>query len=799
MSQRLSETRVLELGEGVASSYAARLLGDQGADVVKVERPTGSGTRRRGPFPGNDPDPEQSGLFLSLNTNKRGICLDLDSEIGRSELDALLERADILIHDLPPERAHALGIDVGTLSSLRPSLVTLAITPFGSTGPHANYRAQELTLSAGGGWANMCPAATQDPSLPPLKVFGHQCHFMAGLAGATATLASWYAALRHQCGEHIDFSIQAYTASVLEGALPLATYAGQVSDRTTLRPIVPWRIFDCRDGPIFLACIEQDQWERLVDLMGRPDWATLDLFEKPIGRAQNQDLIHQFIEEWTAEWSVDDLYHETQKHRICTAPVMTVEGMSRSEHLRARKFFTNVEHPKAGTLEHLAYPVVRDGERARVRIPAPLLGEHSEPATSLWPEVREETEPTQAPALPLAGIRVADLSWAWAGPFGAMNLAHLGAEVIRFESKGRPDLYRRLAIYVPDTPRTLNSSGMFNQWNQGKKSVALNLAEPRGIELLKEFIADCDVVVENFATGVMERLGLSYEVLSELNPRIILASVAGYGHSGPYQNYMGYGPAIPPLTGISAATGFVGEGPREIGVSMPDPNAGITAAFEVCAALARRDETGLGSRIDVSLQEASAAFSVEAWMEYAMNKGVPERIGNRDPWMSPHGVFRCANEDEWISIACANEEAWRALCGVLELDLTADPKFASLEFRKANEDALEEAIESVTRTRDRWELTRALQAKGIAAFPALSSMDLAGDPQLHERGFFERLPHPEVGTQTHAGIPYRLTRRPNGVRSAAPTLGADTEEVLSRVLGLESDEIQALRDSKVLY
>ena len=114
-------------------------------------------------------------------------------------------------------------------------------------------------------------------------------------------------------------------------------------------------------------------------------------------------------------------------------------------------------------------------------------------------------------------------------------------------------------------------------------------------------------------------------------------------------------------------------------------------------------------------------------------------------------------------------------------------------------DALEEAIESVTRTRDRWELTRALQAKGIAAFPALSSMDLAGDPQLHERGFFERLPHPEVGTQTHAGIPYRLTRRPNGVRSAAPTLGADTEEVLSRVLGLESDEIQALRDSKVLY
>jgi len=798
MSIGFSQARVLELGDGVAAAFAARLLGDQGADVIKVEEPEGSGARRRGPFPGDIPDPEKSGLFLALNTNKRGLCFDPDSAGGVARLESLLDRADVLVHDFAPARAKALGLDATSLTARCPQLVTLSITPFGATGPYASYQSQELTMSAGGGWANMCPAATQDPSLPPLKVFGHQCHFMAGVAGATAAIASWRSAQNTGVGEFIDFSVQAYTASVLEGAIPLFTYSGQISDRTTVRPIIPWQIFECRDGPIFLACIEQDQWERLVDLMGRPDWSQLELFEKPLGRAENQDLIHEFLQTWISDWSVADLYHETQKHRICTAPVMSVEGMANSEHLRARDFFTEVEHPVAGRLEHLAGAVLRDGERAPVVRAAPKKGQHAE-AEACWPVRESVPAPVSDPALPLDGIRVADLSWAWAGPFCAMNLAHLGAEVVRFESEGRPDLYRRMAIYVPDTPRSLDSSGMFNQWNQGKKSVALNLAEPRAIDLLKRFIATSDVVVENFATGVMERLGLSYDVLCELNPRIILASIAGYGHTGPYQNYMGYGPAIPPLTGISAATGFLGGGPREVGVSMPDPNAGITAAFEVCAALARREETGRGGRIDVSLQEASAVFAMEAWMDYAMNGRIPERIGNRDPWMCPHGIFPCSGDDAWISIACASDDEWRALCEVLGLELRDDSRLGGLAGRRDHESEIEEAVERATRTRERWELTRALQERGVAAFPAMSSKDLAGDAHLHARGFFECLPHPVVGAQTHAGIPYRFSRRPNGVRAAAPKLGADTEGVLSHALGLSSDEIAALREEKVLY
>jgi len=791
--------RVLELGAGVSAAFAARLLGDHGADVVKLEEPEGDWSRLRGPFPGGTRDPERSGLFLALNTNKRGVRVDLASEQGRHELRRLIDWADVVIHNCDRVRAAALGLDAESLERRRPDLVTLQITPFGVSGPYADFRAEELTVSNAGGWASLCPAATQRPDLPPLKVFGHQCGFMSGVAGATAATAAYFAARRSGIGEFIDFSEQAYTASVLENGIPQYAYQGLVATRYGTRLLIPWGIFECRDGPLFLVCVEQDQWERLVQLMGSPEWASLEVFETMLGRAQNHDILHTFVQEWLAERSVYDVYHEMQKHRICASPVMSFQQISESEHLEAREVFSDVSHSGAGRLRHLG-PVVRTREgRLPVRRGAPMLGEHDGEILGGKLAPRPPATPTGEARLPLDGVRVADLSWAWAGPFCAMNLAHLGAEVIRFESEVRPDLYRRLPIHPEGVPPTLNTSGMFNQWNQGKKSVSLNLGEPRAIGLLKDFIATCDVVVENFATGVMERLGLGYEVLAERNPRIVLVSISGYGATGPYRDYMGYGPAMPPLTGLSAATGFVGGRPSEVGVSMPDPTAGITAAFEVCAALEKRERSGQGCHLDVSLWEATAAFSIEAWMGFAMNGEEPVRQGNRDPLMAPHGCFPARGEDTWISIACASDEQWRALCEIVAPDLADDERFRRLEGRKQHEDALAAELSASTRNCDRWELTRALQDRGVAAFPSMTTADIATDPHLEARGFLERLPHPEVGARVHAGIPYRLRRRPNGVRAPAPRLGADTETVLAEVLGYSATDIQALRHTKVLY
>jgi crotonobetainyl-CoA:carnitine CoA-transferase CaiB-like acyl-CoA transferase len=379
-----------------------------------------------------------------------------------------------------------------------------------------------------------------------------------------------------------------------------------------------------------------------------------------------------------------------------------------------------------------------------------------------------------------------------------MQLAHLGAEVIKLESEGRPDLGRRLPIFAPDDTPTLNASGYFNQWNQGKKSVHLNLGQPEAIAVAKRIIAECDVVVDNFATGVMDRLGLGYEALRELRPDIIVASISGYGDVGPLAEYMAYGPAIAPLAGLSSLTGYAGGEPREVGISLGDPTAGITAAVAISAALVARELTGRGQHIDVSLWESTAALAGEGWMEFAMNGALPERMGNRDPHMAPHGCFRCAGEDDWVSIACADDAEWRALAEVIAPGLADDPRFRSAADRKRNEEELEKHIQVWTRERDRWDVTRALQAVGVPAFPSLSTEDLVRDPHLNERGFFARLEHPEVGVRTHAGIPWRLEHGPNGVREPAPVLGADTDAVLGGLCGYSPEDIRRLRDEGVL-
>ena len=619
---------------------------------------------------------------------------------------------------------------------------------------------------------------------------------MTATAGALAALALAREARRSGLGEHIDLSEQEYTASVLEAGIPAYSYRDAVMKRTHPRGLIPWGIFQARDAPIFLICAEQDQWQRLVEFMGNPAWAQLDLFADRLGRAENQDTVHRFVQAFVGERNADDLYHEAQKRRICVAPVTGYAELATNEHLRERGFFVTVNHPVAGAVEHLASPVLATAGRAPIRRPAPRLGEHDgEVFRGLEPRTARASEPAR---LPLDGIRVVDLTWVWAGTFGAMNLAHLGAEVIRFESAERPDLYRRSGLHPLGDEPSLNRSGMFNQWNQGKQSVAVDLRDPRCIALVKEFVGVSDVVMQNFATGVMKRLGLGYQVLRAVNPRIVLASISGYGQSGPYRNYMGYGPATAALAGLSAVTGYPGGGPEEVGVSMPDPNAGITAALAVVSALARRDETGLGDHLDISLFESSAAFGLEAWMQYAMHGTQPPRIGNRDPAMAPHGCFPCRGEDEWVAIACTDDADWRALAACVDPALAADARFHSLAGRKASEDDLEARVADWTRQRDRWEVTARLQSAGIAAFPTFTCRDIVEDPHLNQRGYIERLTHPEVGARAHTGIPWRLARRPNGVRRPAPCLGADTDELLREVLGCDEAEIAALRAAEVL-
>jgi crotonobetainyl-CoA:carnitine CoA-transferase CaiB-like acyl-CoA transferase len=807
----LEEVKILELGNMVSAAQATKLMADLGADVIKVEEPTGDTARLRGPFPGGVVDPEQSGLFLYLNTNKRSVMLDLIRQ--QDELLRLVRWADILIHNYSPRDMKERGVAYKTFSEINPRLVMCSITPFGLTGPHKDYHAHDLTLAHAGGWAWLSPGALERPELPPLKAFGQQCGFQGGLAAATATLGAYYRALSTGVGEHIDLSVQAFIASFLEQAVVYYSYLGRVASRLGQRYMYPWGMYECQDGLIFIVVPEEDQWERLVELMGNPEWTRWDIFSGRTDRIKNQDALRIYVEEWTRQWKVEDLFHAAQARRLCVAPVLTMAGLGHQEQLRVRNFFVDVTHPRAQTLTHLGAPYQLQEPWWQIRRPAPLLGEHNSevlspqlsvissqnPAPSTQHPVPKAQSLTPSPQPPLKGVRVADFSWVWAGPYCTMHLAYLGAEVIKIESQAHLDLMRRLPISPRGVKPGFDSSGPFNQWNQGKKSIRLNLRKEAGVALAKELLQRSDIVIDNFATGVMDELGLGYEELKKLKPDLIVVSISGYGHTGPLKDYMGYGPAIPPLTGLSALTGYQNDTPRELGVSIGDPNAGITAAVATCAALAARKRTGQGQYIDVALWSAAAVLAAEGWMEYAMNHTEPQRQGNRDIWMAPHNCFRCLGEDTWVTIACGTEEEWQALCRVMgQEQLIANPRFRAAQDRKMHEDELEQLITAWTSQRDRWDITRSLQAVDVAAFPSMSSKDLVEDAQLNERGFFARLPHPVVGTQTHTGVPWLLTNAPNGVRSPAPLLGQHTDEVLREVLGYGEEKIARLKEQEVL-
>src|SRR5712691_5266075 len=323
--------------------------------------------------------------------------------------------------------------------------------------------------------------------------------------------------------------------------------------------------------------------------------------------------------------------------------------------------------------------------------------------------------------LPLAGIRVADFTWVWAGPFATLQLAHLGAEVIRIESQSRVCVTRRIPPFA-DGQAGPNRSGYYNQYNQGKASVCLNLKTPEGLEIAKKLVSVSDIVSENFAAGVMDKMGLGYEVLRQIKPEIIMIAMSGYGASGPESAYVSYGPAQVPMSGLSSLTGFPGFPPMHVGFSYGDPNGGLHGTFAVLAALWHRARTGEGQFIDLSQWETSVAVLGEGVLEQVMNGSQPPRLGNRDPYVAPHGLFRCQGDDRWVSIVVASEEEWQRLCmGMGRPELAADPRFATVAARKQNEDALEELLSAWTAALTAEDVTSRLQVAGVAVFPALSN------------------------------------------------------------------------------
>ena len=382
-----------------------------------------------------------------------------------------------------------------------------------------------------------------------------------------------------------------------------------------------------------------------------------------------------------------------------------------------------------------------------------------------------------------------------------MLLAMLGAEVIKVESRGRLDFFRRYAIWplADPEPTELSEDGsmMFLSANLSKLGVTLNLGRPEGKDLLKQLIAVSDVVVENMRPGAMDRMGLGYDVLRQVNPAIIMLSSSARGGKGPESHYAGYAAVNHAIGGAAEITGYPDEPP---GYSLGDVDLmnATAAAFAIVAALRYRDLTGQGQFIDYSQSEGVTSLIGEVLLEYQMTGRIPGRKGNSDDFMAPHNVYPCWGVDRWLAIAVATDEEFVALCDVIEMpQLSPDPRFVSAAARKRNEAELDEIIARWTRRQDRDYAASQLCDAGVAAAPSRDGQDLMHDPHLRARGAFVAVEHPEGGTHDLVGLPYKMSNC-EPVIMRAPRLGEHNDYVYRELIGLSEGQIKKLRRGGVI-
>lgn len=373
----LAGVRVVECGGMAAAAYAGKLLADMGAEVIKVEEPEGDPARRWGPFPDEGPHPERSALFLYLNQNKKGITLDLRQPRGQELLSRLVAHADVLVHNFPAPEMAARGLEYERLAAANPGLVMASISPFGLSGPHKDYKAHDINVMAAGGWVWL-NGVTGRPDMAPLKPYGPQTEYQSGLAAAVAVMGALIWRLDTGRGQHIEVSGQEVVSTELEFVFPFWPYEERVPVRWGHRIVAPWDYFRCQDGWVFIICVEEHQWQRLVELMGDPEWAHWDVFGNRLLRGQNYDALKPFLDEWFAQWKVGDLYRAAQEKRIPLGPALDMPGLFASQHLQERDFFVEMDHPVAGRLSYPASPYRFLSETPAVPPgPAPTLGQHN--------------------------------------------------------------------------------------------------------------------------------------------------------------------------------------------------------------------------------------------------------------------------------------------------------------------------------------------------------------------------------------------------------------------------------------
>jgi crotonobetainyl-CoA:carnitine CoA-transferase CaiB-like acyl-CoA transferase len=853
----LGGVRVLELADELGE-YSGKLLAGLGADVLKVEPPGGERTRTYGPFFEDVEDPNRSLHFWHYNHGKRGITLDLDSDEGVETLRNVVAQADVLIDTRHRDYLPSRGLAFEELQRLNKALIYCRISPYGDTGPWADYEASDLVQLALGGVVMNCGYDSEPEGgydLPPIAPQMWQAYHISGDMAVVGVLG----ALLHRDetgeGQQVSVSVHEAVSKNTETDLPDWVYLRQPHTRRTCRHSLPGNVSSdpvlalTKDGRWLLPYRSYlrgfvDGWSGTVALLDKYGFAS-DLTSEQYQDADVRqsaamgERMACLTDRLVGAFKFDrELWREAQALGLPWAPLRRPEENLTDDHWRMRETFVDVEHSELGrTFTYIGAKWYAPAVPWRRGPRAPLLGEHNDhvsafakPATdrraSLVKSTQAGSRVTSARGTPfaLSGVRVVDCSWLLASAGAGRFLAALGAEVIKVEHETKWDAMRwnpvgaaplggraerDAATSALETPPMLspNRGGAFMEINSGKYGISLNLKEQRGKEILEKLIANADMIVEGFSPGTMERLGFGYEHLRQINPRIIYIQQSGMGQIGTYGSARSYGPTAQALSGISEMSGLPEPfAPAGIGYSFLDWFGAYNLTLAMLAALYRQRWTGQGCYIDSSQVEAGTYLGGTAILDCAANGRGWRRYGNRSPYRpaAPHGIFPTAGEDRWIAVACFSDAQWVSFATEIgRQDLLRDDRFQTLDSRLQHQDALEAEMANYTSKFDRYELMASLQAAGVPAGVCQTTEDRCEtDPQLRHLEWLVELEQTEIGRWPVRELPFKLSKTPpyigGVVNRSGPNYGEDNDEIYQRLLGFTGDQIAQLRHGGVV-
>ncbi len=788
----LTSLRVLDLCDDDGDAVT-RILADLGADVLKVEPPGGSPSRTKRPTLRGT-----AVRFALHNANKRSAVLDPSDGDDRDRLIDLAGNADIVVDSGLPGRADSYGTSCEELADQFPHLVTLSVTDFGRTGPRAAWRATDPVLYALSGALSRSGPTTGTPVSPPDGI----ASATAAVQAAWSALVAYYNRLRCGRGDYIDFSRFEAVVMALDppfGAHGQAAAGIRRPDRWRGRPKNQdaYPIYACRDGHVRLCVMSPRQWHGLRRWLGEPEELQDPKYDVIAARFAAWPQIGRLVQRMFADQTMKALVAEGQSHGVPISAVLDPTQILASDHFQAVGAVADAELVPGvcATIPTGYYSV--NGRHIGFRIPAPLAGQDD----PQWDTERATpATPAKSGPRPFDGLRIIDLGVIVAGGELSRLFGDLGAEVIKVESADYPDGLRQARIGEP-------MSESFAWTHRNNLAFGVNLRSTAGKQVFSRLVADADAVFANFKPGTLAALGIPYDTLKSLNPRIVLAESSAFGDRGPWSNRLGYGPLVRATAGVSKLWTDPHPQPDDSGsrhrfydatTVFPDHVVGRITAIGALAALIHRDRTGAGTRVHVSQAEAVVN---QLDTRYVTDAARADDGAEWEDDTSVHAAVPCAGDDEWCAISIRTDDDWRSASVVFGLaELADDPRFVTGEARLAHRSELVAQVSTWTRDRTPQEVADALQSAGVPAGQMNRPPDILEDRQLCERKLFSDMSHPLFDHPLPAETgPAPFRHIPPAPQRPAPLPGQHTREICHKVLGMSSEETDQLIHDGVLF